>query len=105
MSIDSLMAEALLLATNPEKWNELRNAKIEDIKKNLASKAPYAIQNAIGKPLSVRLDKRTTVRGTVVGGTFAGVKVNDNSVVALFDIQLKSATGHIFNVKVTQLPR
>lgn len=65
------------------------------IRQNLQDRSIQACHRAIGKQKTMRLDKKTTITGTIVSAEFAGMRVRAASAVAKFKIILECGPAKI----------
>lgn len=66
-----------------------RDQRIDEVTESLKRRSVQACLRAIGKQKTMRLDKKTTITGTIVEARFHGVRVRSASVVAQFKIVLE----------------
>lgn len=91
---------------NPQAFNpHARALKASDLTDRVTLALPRLRYQAIGKPLTVRLDRKTTLSGTVTAVDFGYIHHTARSVVAYFKVELECGAAKTRRtVHISRLP-
>lgn len=89
-----------------DEWKRRGQAAHADLLRRTAMRLPDMRARAMGRMLSVRLDRKTTLCGEVIDVAIHGVRETSTALTVVFAVQLECGSAKVHRtVHVTKLPR